>query len=397
MKFSILLPTRNRLELLKIAIHSILNQDFDDWEVIVSDNFSEEDIAGYVSSLQDPRIKYFRTDSFVPVTDNWNNALEKSSGDYVIMLGDDDCLMRGYFTSICKLLEEYPNPDFIYTSGFLYAYPGVIPWRPEGFLSVFGNASFLESKQTPYWLKKDEALKLVKGAMNFKVMFAYNVQYSILSRRFIEKMQLKGKFYQTSYPDYYTMTAMMLEGEKILACPWPLVMVGISPKSFGFFYFNERENEGAEFLKNSNEQFKDTQIHKYILPGTQMNNFWLFSMETVKNNYKNDFDLVLNYKRYRWLQILKGYKKWAISDPWQGAELIELRKQLSCKERIAYGLPFHIIAALLRCIPIGLRHKIANRLEKIGGSHPSFKSERIEGKYSSALQVFEQIDPVHYR
>ena len=80
MKFSVLLPTRNRLDLLSYAIETVRRQDYSDWEIIVSDNSSEEDIAGYVRSLDDSRIKYYRTDQFVPVTDNWNNALAKSDG-----------------------------------------------------------------------------------------------------------------------------------------------------------------------------------------------------------------------------------------------------------------------------------------------------------------------------
>ena len=131
MKFSVLLPTRNRLELLKYAVESVRRQDYPDWEIIISDNFSEQDIAGYVASLNEPRIKYYRTGSFIPVTDNWNTALEKSSGDYVTMLGDDDCLMKGYFTAVHHLIQKNDHPDFIYNSAFLYAYPKVMPSFPE--------------------------------------------------------------------------------------------------------------------------------------------------------------------------------------------------------------------------------------------------------------------------
>ena len=100
MKLSVLIPTRNRLKYLKYGVATVLRQDYADWELIISDNDSEEDIEGYVHSLDDPRIKYYRTDRFIPVTDNWNNALKKSSGEYVIMLGDDDALMRGHFSTI---------------------------------------------------------------------------------------------------------------------------------------------------------------------------------------------------------------------------------------------------------------------------------------------------------
>ena len=79
MKFSVLLPTRNRLDLLYYAVETVRRQDYLDWEIIVSDNFSEEDIAGYIKSLDDSRIKYFRTGKFVPVTDNWNNATTSNS------------------------------------------------------------------------------------------------------------------------------------------------------------------------------------------------------------------------------------------------------------------------------------------------------------------------------
>ena len=188
MKFSVLIPTRNRLEFLKYAIHSVLNQDYDDWEIIIFDNFSEQNISDYIKSLNDKRVKYFRSSSFVPVTDNWNNALEKSSGEYVIMLGDDDCLMKNYFSTIYNLIKTYSSPDFIYTSGFIYAYPGVMPGSPEGFLNAFGNASFLQNKKSPFWLSKQDALKLVKDSLNFKVKFAYNMQYSIINKKLIEKL-----------------------------------------------------------------------------------------------------------------------------------------------------------------------------------------------------------------
>ena len=153
MKFSVLLPTRNRLDLLSYAIETVRRQDYSDWEIIVSDNFSEEDIASYVRSLNDPRIKYFRTDAFIPVTDNWNNALEQSAGDYIIMLGDDDGLMKGYFSTLGHVIEKYDAPDLIYTSAYLYAYPGVMPDFPDGFLRSYNNREIYRSAGTPFWLE----------------------------------------------------------------------------------------------------------------------------------------------------------------------------------------------------------------------------------------------------
>lgn len=41
-KFSVLIPTRDRLDLLKEAIDSVRNQSYHNWELIVSDNCSED-------------------------------------------------------------------------------------------------------------------------------------------------------------------------------------------------------------------------------------------------------------------------------------------------------------------------------------------------------------------
>ena len=49
MKFSVLLPTRNRLKYLKYAVDSVLAQDYVNWEIIISDNDSEEDIFSYMN------------------------------------------------------------------------------------------------------------------------------------------------------------------------------------------------------------------------------------------------------------------------------------------------------------------------------------------------------------
>ena len=88
-RFSVLLPTKNRLGLLVSAIATVQRQDYGNWELIVAAKCSSEDVAGYVLGLNDPRIVYTRSNLFLPVTDNWNRAYDASSGDYLVMLGDD--------------------------------------------------------------------------------------------------------------------------------------------------------------------------------------------------------------------------------------------------------------------------------------------------------------------
>jgi hypothetical protein len=349
-----------------------------------------------VQSLSDPRIKYYRTQSFIPVTDNWNNALEKSSGDYVIMLGDDDCLMKGYFTSIGELIEKYNSPDFIYTSAFNYAYPGVMPGFPHGFLQPYGYASFLQDVEEPFWLDKDKALELVKLSMNFKLVFGYNMQFAVISRKLIDRLQQKGQFFQSPYPDYYAMNAMLLKGERILVFPKPMVTIGISPKSFGFYYFNESEQSGVEFLKNLPDKDVLNKVQDVILPGTNMNTSWLLSMETIKRNYGAEFDLRVDYSQYRLLQVLQVFARYSMDKQQAMADFVKLWKLMSAKERLMYGAGLRILCNVIALLPKKLRKKVMNRLIASVGTYPQYNPKRIEGQFANILDVFEKIDPHLY-
>ncbi len=302
MKFSILLPTRNRLDLLKFAVQSVLDQDYRDWEIVISDNASEDDVAGYVRSLADERVKYIRSDALLPVTRNWNRALEASSGQYFIMLGDDDCLLGDCLSIVAGLLREYDNPELIYTEAIQYAYPNVIPGVTEGF-TQFGYCEFLTGKSEPFFLGRAAAVSAVSKALGFRIAYSYNMQHSVVSREVVRKLAAKGPFFQSPYPDYYATNALLLAASRVLVCPWPLVGIGISPKSFGFYYFNKREDEGVEFLQNVAEPDILERVREKVLPGSNMNTSWLLAMETLKKNFPDDMPVDVAYGRYRFMQF----------------------------------------------------------------------------------------------
>ena len=393
MKFSVLLPTRNRLDLLAYAIETVRKQDFDDWELIVSDNDSEEDIEGYVRSLQDARIQYFRTDKFIPVTDNWNNALEKCSGDYVIMLGDDDGLMKGYFSTLQEIIEKFDSPDLIYTSAFLYAYPGVIPGCPDGFLRTYTQGEIFKSSQEPFWLDKTQARGLADASLNFKIRFDYNMQFSLVSRKLIKEMAQHGSFYQSPYPDYYASNAMMLKASRILIAPLPLVTIGISPKSFGFFYFNDAEALGNQFLQNIPDSEMASRLQPVLLPGTDMNTSWLLSMETLAQNFGADSSTQVNYRRYRLLQIFAVYSKSILNGSLANDSLAELRRRMTVGERVVYDLPLFLVLLAVSIFPIRYRRKVSDLNFRVTGSHPVNASQTIEGEFKTILDVFEKVNP----
>jgi len=403
MKFSVMLPTRNRLDLLSNTIETVRRQNYSDWEIIVFDNFSEEDIVGYVQSLNDPRIKCYRTDKFVPVTDNWNNALAKSNGDYVIMLGDDDGLMQGYFSTLKKVIEEYDAPDFIYTSAFLFAYPGVMPGFPDGFLRPYGRGKIYRNARKPFWLEKSESVALVNHSINFRTSFTYNAQVYLVSRKLIQDMGKYGSFYQSPYPDVYAANALMFKAKRILIVPQPLVTIGISPKSFGFYYYNDLERKGNEFLKNIPDHDMTLRLQQVILPGTDSNTSWLLSMESLAKNFGDEGNLRVNYARYRLRQICVVYARLVLSKYGAKQAIISLKCRMTIRERNLYGVPLSIAAAMSLIIPKRYRALMASLINiapdrrliaRLFFDAQGRFAPKVKGKFITILDVFEKIAPV---
>jgi glycosyltransferase involved in cell wall biosynthesis len=403
MRFSVLLPTRNRLDLLAYAIETVRRQDYDDWEIVVSDNASEQDIASYISSLNEPRIKYVRTQVFIPVTENWNNALKNSLGEYIVMLGDDDCLLKGFFRTMHSLIEEFHYPDSIYTNALLYAYPGVMQGYPEGFLQPYGYAPFFRNASKPFLLNTTTAHELVLDAMHFKMSYTFNMQHSVVKRTFIDSLSKNGPFFQSPYPDFYATNVILLEANTLVVNPTPMVVVGISPKSFGYYYFNDQEKKGVDFLNNLPDAETARRLEHIILPGLTDKTSWLIAMETIKVNFGSDILLTVDYNRYRYLQILYVYGRFARAlenkDPkleQYRLEFDELTSKLTLWEKMVYLTTLRIAVSGTRIVPRGLRDKLIGAILIMIGKTPQLNLQKNDRSYRNILEVFEQIDPQGY-
>src|SRR6185312_2299854 len=93
--FSILLPTKNRSEIVPGAIQSALDQTFNDFELIISDNDDSEIATRQaVAKFEDSRIRYFRTSGKLRMYENWENAFNQASGEYVLVLEDKQRLVK---------------------------------------------------------------------------------------------------------------------------------------------------------------------------------------------------------------------------------------------------------------------------------------------------------------
>ena len=111
MKFTIGIPAF-KSKFLGECIESILKQEYNNFELIIINDASPYDIDGIVQLYNDERIVYTRNEincGAIHVVDNWNKCLDMATGDYFILMGDDDKLAPNYLSEFSKTIKRYQD------------------------------------------------------------------------------------------------------------------------------------------------------------------------------------------------------------------------------------------------------------------------------------------------
>lgn len=91
--FTIMIPTYNRCNFLRMAMKSVLQQKRVSFELLISDNCSPDDTQKVVKGFNDRRIRYIRNKKNIGYKDNAIQCFAKASGRYIFMLSDDDFIL----------------------------------------------------------------------------------------------------------------------------------------------------------------------------------------------------------------------------------------------------------------------------------------------------------------
>ena len=103
---SVIVVTYNRKELLKETIYSILNQTFEEFELIVVDNFSDYNFFLHIESFNDDRIKPFQNQNNGIIAVNRNFGINNSKGKYIAFCDDDDLWLPEKLNKQITVLED---------------------------------------------------------------------------------------------------------------------------------------------------------------------------------------------------------------------------------------------------------------------------------------------------
>lgn len=122
MKYSIVVPTRNRAHLLRHALASALSVDFDDFEVVASDNCSTDATAEVMRQAAHPRLRTVRPDRSLSMVDHWEFALGQARGDWVLFLCDDDALLPQTLAVTDDLARAHEDLELIQYGALTFVY-----------------------------------------------------------------------------------------------------------------------------------------------------------------------------------------------------------------------------------------------------------------------------------
>lgn len=117
---SIITPTYNRAKLINRAIESVLNQSYNDWELLIIDDASTDSTEDLVKNIWDPRIKYFKLENNLGNAGARNFGVKKSLGDYIVFLDSDDFMEPNCLQIFKDLITESSDTKFAFGNHQVY-------------------------------------------------------------------------------------------------------------------------------------------------------------------------------------------------------------------------------------------------------------------------------------
>ena len=117
-RISIIVTSFNRKKLLTKTINSILNQTYENFELIIVDNFSDYDFFGLLESFSDKRINGFQNYNNGIISINRNFGLRKANSKFLAFCDDDDCWMPQKLETQINFIKQnniYDKRFILYT------------------------------------------------------------------------------------------------------------------------------------------------------------------------------------------------------------------------------------------------------------------------------------------
>lgn len=251
-KFSVIIPLKDRGEYIGPTLRTCMIQDYPNFEVIVSDDCSEDNSVEVIRALaeQDHRIKLFAHEKHLGMRDNFEFALNQVTSGYVMALGGDDGLAPGCIWRMYEIIKE-TGRQLLAWAPATYTYPN----EPGGRSIFWMNR---KKRKGVKILNSSDFLNKITKTFNYQIdecpMFYMKGVASIELVNRVKSRTKDGSFYYCPTPDGFSGVVLAGEVEDYAYVDEPLTLVGETPKSQGKNYTrtDEKSRKEAEQFFNDN-------------------------------------------------------------------------------------------------------------------------------------------------
>ena len=344
--FSILIPTRDRPSLAKDLIHSVLEQSFKDFEIIVADNSSNLDTQNILNAMSDTRLINLQTGG-LKMADNWEAGIEQCSGSYLLIFSDKMLLKSGSLDYLAGYIRKYSpscvnwDIDSFFENELTYfAYPQSVNEVAVSSKSILGKilTSEFDSVRIPCHCNSAismSVIKLIKAEAG-RVCFQLNPDYTLAYQVLLNVNEIHSLDKALSILRYPSLksghgngTSFMLKGEQaknfmLDNADWidrtnKYTAVRIHSNHFGLdlilkdlYYVLEKYKVNPDDLLPQNRRYINYYLFTYLEiifrtnMGAMMNNelkLWRASLNDEESKIKNAVSLEIRNHRLRFLYI----------------------------------------------------------------------------------------------
>jgi glycosyltransferase involved in cell wall biosynthesis len=236
-RFTIIIPTRERAQTLEHSLQTCIAQDYDDLQILVCDNASQDNTRDVVEAIRDPRIRYVNSKRRLSMMENFEFAFSHVTDGYVYSMGDDDGLPRNAISKVNTIIRETSSRAVI--SDFAhYMWP-----------NVKGDAA----GQLVFSKKKGYEIRQCKSDLN-QVLYsrrAFNhlpcVYYGFIEAGVLNQLrQMHGRLFASSIVDLFSSIAISSLIDEYVFSFEPLAINGTSSRSNGAAFMRISEDESEK-------------------------------------------------------------------------------------------------------------------------------------------------------
>jgi len=247
-KYTVIIPTRERAETLYYTLRTVVEQEYPNLTIIVSDNFSQDNTREVVASFSDPRIRYLNTGKCVSMSENFEFSLNHVKEGFVLFLGDDDGLLPGAIRHVNAIVEK-TNVRAV-TSGIAqYVWPNHPDERSRNKMS-WSIRNDVELRHTDEW---------IRTVLNFRPLYTFDLPglyCGFVHIDVVNSMKKEGVFFRSQTPDAYSAFACALALDTYAFSHRPFAIHGASGRSNGASYFHRQDkSESQRFFQENTIPF----------------------------------------------------------------------------------------------------------------------------------------------